>query len=106
MTQVYRVDKIAARGNSHAINREEVWSVVSDLTFATEDEAKGYVVAMNRKHCGYELGIQHSMNEEGIAARCLDPAWSHHQKYFMNRPDIKQMQEQLRQDGITVLGSV
>jgi hypothetical protein len=106
MVEVYRVDKVPAHGNSHAVNREEIWSVVLDRTFSTEPEARDYIITMNRKHCGYELGIQHSTSVEGIAARCLDPIWSHHQKYFLGRPDIQQMQEQLRQNVMTVLGRI
>lgn len=102
---VYRIDRVDAKGNSHGINRDEIWSIVLDQTFPTEKDARDYVITMNRKHCTYDLSIQYSENDEFIAERCTSPHWCHRQRYFIGRPDINRIRAQLQADGVTVLSA-
>lgn len=92
ITQTYRIDK------SHNVNRAETWSVYIDNKFSSKQEARNYVIRMNRRLCGYDLGIFYSDNEELIEERCTDVKWCHKQKYTIGRPNIKLINEYLEKD--------
>lgn len=101
--QVYQIVKIPTRGYSYTFDREEIWSVQLNAAFASEDDAKEYVVKMNRKYCGYELGILHSNDYNLIVRRCTDPEWCHLQRYFIGYPNTDMISDKLRKDNIRVL---
>lgn len=104
--KVYRIDKVDTFGNSHGVNRDETWSVVLDKTFATEDDARDYVIEMNHKLCGYDLGILYTTTKEFIMERCTDIKWCHKQRYFIGRPNIKLIRENLTKDGVSTYGRI
>lgn len=100
---VYRIDRTSSHGRSHGLDRDEDWSVELDSTFSIESDARDYVIEMNRRHCGYELGVLYSNNMEFIADRCTDPEWCHRQRYFLGHPNIDLITVNLRKEGVNVL---
>lgn len=101
--QVFRIDRVSGGDNRYGIDRGESWSVEMDATFANRDDAVDYVVKMNKRHCGYELGILYSNDKAFIAQRCTDSEWCHRQKYFLGRPDIDRISQKLMKDGVSVI---
>lgn len=101
--QVYRIDKTPTRGNSHGVNRDETWGVELDAAFVTVEEARDYVVKMNHRHCGYELGVLYSIDKQAIFDRCINPKWCHVQRYFVGRPNIDMISERLQKDRVSVI---
>ena len=106
MTQVYRIDKTNTSGNSHGVNRDETWSVSKDNIFASYEDAMSYIIMMNKRLCGYELGILYSYDPEIIAYRCTDIEWCHKQRYFIGYPNLKLINEKLKHEGITTYAKV
>lgn len=102
MVTVYRIDKVNIQHNEYAIDRNETWYVVKDKEFMSFDDAKDYVIRMNRNKCGYDLGILYSDDEEEILRRCFDPEFCHKQQYFVGKPDTTLIKNKLRQDKIRV----
>ena len=101
MTQVYRIDKMNTHGNEYGINRDETWSLARDRMFSSFEEAKDYVIAQNRKFCGYELGVLYCDDCDIIAHRCTHSNFCHKQKYFLEKPNMQLMREYLELDGVT-----
>lgn len=101
--QVYRIDKSPTRGNHYGIDREEAWGVEIDAAFSSHEEAREYIIRMNRKYCGYELGILYSNDQSVITQRCTDSKWCHLQRYFIGRPNMDLIAEKLRKDHINVI---
>jgi len=48
--EVFRIKTSDTFGNSHGLNRD-------DQTFASCEDARKYVISMNRMLCSYDLGI-------------------------------------------------
>lgn len=96
--QVFRIDKTPTHGSDH-----ESWSMELDAVFSTESEAREYVIRMNRRYCGYELGILYSKDNEVIADRCTNPNWCQSQRYFVGKPNIDIIVERLRKEGVNVI---
>lgn len=82
--QVWRINKVAPHGNSHAIDRSDVWSWSKDIEFDSLDDAEHYVIVMNRRMCSYELGIMGETNLDVIRRRCLtDENWAWCRSYHL-----------------------
>lgn len=104
MIDVYRVQKIDTHGNSHGVNRVESWYIEFDRKFDTEEEARQYVIAGNRRWCGYDLGILDVTDSDIIADRCLNTKWCHKHKYFLGRPNTEIRRQNLKEEGIINYG--
>lgn len=102
MVTVYRIDKVNVQHNEYAIDRNETWYIVKDKDFTNFDEAKEYVISMNRNKCGYDLGILYSNDEKEIEFRCFDKEFCHKQQYFIGKPDVNLIKSKLRGDKIRV----
>jgi len=102
MITVYRIDKVNIQHNEYAIDRHETWYIVKDKDFVSFEEAREYVIKMNRNKCGYDLGILYSNDENEINYRCFDKEFCHKQQYFIDRPDTNLIKNKLQKDKIRV----
>lgn len=67
--------------------------VIYDREFDHPSEAETYVAKMNYRTCGHQLDILYSKDEEAIRERCLDPKWAHLQNYFLEKPDLVDLEK-------------
>lgn len=106
MHTVYRLVKTPKTGNSHSICREETWSFAIDNTYATLEEASDYVIRKNLEFCSYDLYLNTgSLTKEVLEDRCLkNPAYLSRRLYFVGKPSIELLKEQLRNSSIKVDG--
>lgn len=103
MHRVYRLSKTPVQSNAYGVCREEIWSVVEDKEFATQEEAERYVINKNFRFCSYDLAIFANDPPEVIRARCLtDPEWEFAREYFTHKPSIPLLKKQLREHHIKV----
>jgi hypothetical protein len=105
MTQVYRLDRMPAHRNHHEVDVDETLAIVPDEYFNSLEEAESYVIEMNIKTCGQTLGITYDSNDENlITEKCLSTEWCHKQRYFVTRPSIKLLRNNLEKEGATTYG--
>ena len=105
MWTVYRIDKHSTYNNSHAVCRDETWEVVKvEEEFETKEEAESYIITQNMLHCAYDLGLYGCLKDETIVRiRCLEsPAYLSKRRFFLGRPDIGKIKQQLRSSHVTV----
>lgn len=104
--QVYRLAVFDAQGNSHAIGiRHEERILMKDLIFENDSDAREYVRRQNRMHSDLPIRlISLSIDErdEFVDRFCFgDEFWSE-RRYFLGKPPVAKIIDELRLDGIRV----
>lgn len=105
MHTVYRLVKSPKAGNSHHICRDEVWSFAVDSTYEDLKDAEDYVIRKNLEFCAYDLYLNTgSLTKELLEERCLrNPVYLSRRLYFVEKPSITLMKEQLKDSSVKVL---
>lgn len=102
MVDVYRIDRIAIKGNQYGLARDEKWSVAQERSFETINDAEQYVLKQNRAKHAIDLNLQ-GLTEIEIKYRCVyDPEMVHRRSYFLGRPPIDQIKQKLSDDGVHI----
>lgn len=106
VTKLFIVDTF---GNSHAINRDESWTLKKDRFFASLEEAKQYVIDKNKIHSDMVRFGFHLPDEEKDAFYqefCFtNDKYLHQRRYFLGIPDTQKLLQNLRDDNIKVIHS-
>lgn len=104
MHTVYKLVKVPRSGNSHNLCRAETWSIKQDRVFEVLEEAEAYVIKQNFHFCSYDLYLSTgSLTETVIRERCLtDDKYMSRRLYFLGKPSVKILEEQLKTEGILV----
>ena len=100
---VYRIDKFILNGNHHNLGRDEKWKIVKDSEFENLEDAEKYVEKMNKQFHTIDLSLHQLKDLNEIKHRCVyDDNFNHRKSFFINRPSISKIKEQLIKEGITV----
>lgn len=104
VVQVYRIDKLSSKGNSHTIDRSETWSIVVDRTFTSLEEAENYVIKQNRHNCAVDLGLNAlEITPAIVRDKCLDnPKTIHLRTHFIGIPPLAEIRKSLIENKIHV----
>lgn len=104
MYQIYKIVTTPMSGNSHGVCREENWNLVKDKSFNNLPDAETYVIFKNRQQASHELGLMYCNNYKVWRKRCLeDDEWLSRRKYFIGRPDVQKIKQQLQERHIDVI---
>jgi hypothetical protein len=101
--EVYKINNIKMQNNTYYVDREEYWDVVLDATFKTMAEAKKYIIHMNKLHSDLLLNTLHMDETEKnkyILRFCFSDDCCMTRKYWLGKPNIKLIKEQLHNIGI------
>lgn len=101
---IYKLVEAACLNNTYNTSRESTLQTVFVKNCNTMQEAQDFIVKMNLSERSYELGLQRALLDrdyDKIRNRILLEDRHYCQlRYFIGKPDIKKMMEQLRADGV------
>jgi len=105
MFQVYQLRDFGMRGNSHNVDRAEMWEIQKYKEFEFEEDARECVIVENMKHTELpqKLWKYESCKETLIDRFCFtDDAFYCDRRFFLGKPDMEKMETALNSRGITV----
>ena len=106
---VFKLFTVDTFGNSHALNRDESWTLMRDRIFNNLEEAKQYVIDKNRVHSDMvNLGFNLKDTEKDTFYDefCFtNDKYVHKRRYFLGAPDKKKIIQNLREDNLKVIVS-
>lgn len=98
--KVYQIARINVDTNLSEYLKDNRW-VFLYQRFPSKEAAVSFVIAANRRLCANELGISNIKDEAVIADRCTNPKWCHKQQYFVGKPNISLLMNNLAKEGLS-----
>ena len=115
MIQVFRLFAFLEGSNEYGISRQERWEVKESEAFADMEEAKDYIRQQSRAHTILPNVLQQwretkeehrSLKSEAevVDDFCFntEDRYYKEQRYFIGRPDMKKLKQQLKEAGVKV----
>lgn len=107
MPWVYLITTHDTRGNSHGINRDEVWTVTRHQLFDTDEEAHDYILNKSPIFTDLPLFTEKLTPEQKLKFTeefCFtNPMYYKYRRLFIGKPDTREMKKSLEEDGVNFI---
>lgn len=103
MCKIYKIVTIPSQLNAYTTGRMETWSIEEDCEINDYEQAKEYVINMNRKHSelpNFIVDMNELAKKVFIDKFCFGEEHLDMVRYFLGKPDRKKIAKCLSNKGI------
>ena len=106
--EIYRIYTTCAPNNEYKINRHEEWTTSFVKKFDSLEEAKIFVIEKNKEHSelpNFSYNIKDECKKKEFYEQfCFsNDKYLKYRRFFIGKPPIKQIENELKKDGIKIV---